>query len=266
MKKGKRSKIPAIEVKNLHVAFDGHDVLRSINMRVEENDFYAIIGPNGGGKSVLLKTILGFITPQLGEVTIFGEAQERSTTRIGYVPQFLHYDIAFPISAFDIVMMGRIRANSLGRRYSAADNDLALDALTEVGIDGEVASLPFSALSGGQRQRVIIARALATEPDIFILDEPTSSIDAATNEKVNDLFSKLHEDGKTIVVVTHDIGAISREVTKIACLNTVLFEHGEEGVSGETMKRVYGCNVDLVAHGIPHRVLRHPEHHDHETT
>lgn len=251
---------PIIAIENLTVAFDNVTVLDSINLQIFKEDYFAIIGPNGGGKSVLVKTILGLIKPTTGSITFQEKTLNETDITIGYVPQVLHYDIAFPITALEVVQMGRLHKRGLGIPYNSNDMNITRQVLKEVGISEKTAQKPFPTLSGGQKQRILIARALASEPELLILDEPTASIDPASNEKINELFSQLHKEGKTVLITTHDIGAISKYITKVACLNRQLFFHGEERLSGDDVKAVYGCNIDLIAHGIPHRVLEHHKH------
>ncbi|MBU1119231.1 metal ABC transporter ATP-binding protein [Patescibacteria group bacterium] len=258
---------PLIAAENLTVQFNGIPVLSDVSFAVQKGDFFAIIGPNGGGKTVLLKTLLGFISPSSGSVRYDGTDLSARTVRemeIGYVPQSIHFDNRFPITAFEVVLMGRLRERTLGKRYRIDDRKIAQEVLDEVNINEETARKSFSSLSGGQRQRVLIARALASKPQILFLDEPTASVDPSSNEAINALFSKLNKAGKTLVLVTHDIGAISRYISKVGCLNRKLFFHDDSTVTPDMVKKAYGCDIDLVSHGVPHRVLDNSKHARHD--
>lgn len=250
-----------ITVKNLSVSFDGQVILDDVNLSVRRSDFLGIIGPNGGGKTTLLKVILGLIQPDSGEVRLFGHPPREHMHRVGYVPQHSNLDLSFPASVFDVAMTGRMAMRPVMRRYTSADREVVRGALAEVEMDG-LADRQIGKLSGGQRQRVFIARALAAEPEILLLDEPTASLDSQVGRSLYGLLERLSKD-KTIVLVTHDIGVISKHVQKVACMNRQLFTHGDVGkIDTRTFERVYGCPVELIAHGVPHRVF---ELHDHDS-
>ncbi|HAA02982.1 MAG TPA: ABC transporter [Syntrophobacteraceae bacterium] len=248
---------PAIDIQSLGFSYGSQVILEDINLTVESRDFWGIIGPNGGGKSTLLKLILGMMVPDSGVIRVLGEAPEKAHTRIGYVPQNVHLNVHFPITVLDVVLMGRLGPGRLGRPYTRADREKAAGCLQEVGMTA-FAKRPMAHLSGGERQRVIIARALATEPDILLLDEPTSSIDPHFEEDLFVILERLNQR-ITILLVTHDIGVISRHVRSIACLNHRLVCHHEGHITAGMLDATYQCPVDLIAHGLPHRVLNsHP--------
>ena len=248
---------PVIDIRDLYFSHGNQVILEDINLTVESGDFWGIIGPNGGGKSTLLKLILGMMIPDSGTIRVFGDPPEKAHTRIGYVPQNIHLNVHFPISVMDVVLMGRLGPNRLGRSYTRTDRDKADECLQEVGM-AAFAKRPMAQLSGGERQRVIIARALATEPDILLLDEPTSSIDPHFEEDLFVILERLNQH-ITILLVTHDIGVISRHVRSIACLNHHLVCHHEGHITAGMLDATYQCPVDLIAHGLPHRVLNsHP--------
>lgn len=247
----------SISVKNLTVKFGKNMVLKNVTFKVEKGDFYAIIGPNGGGKSVLIKTILGLIKAESGKVCINNkDIRQRKDFKIGYVPQFIHYDISFPITALEVAIMGRLKVKRLGKQYTQEDFEIVKDKLERVDIGKNIYNKPFTKLSGGQRQRVLIARALASEPDILILDEPTASVDSVIVKKLYQVFKKLNEKGVSILMVTHDMGMISKYITKIACLNKTLHTHDNKYISADLIKKTYGCSIDILGHGLPHRVLK----------
>ena len=248
----------ALEVRNLSVYYGEDCVLENINLQVEEREFLGIIGPNGGGKTTLLKAILGLVTPQAGEVFIFGQTGAVARRDIGYVPQFSRFDRRFPISVGEVVLMGRLAGRSpWWVRYSTEDRDVVDSVLQRLEI-ADLKRRQIGQLSGGQLQRVLIARALAMEPRILFLDEPTASVDSASKTKIYELLKDLNQD-MTILIVTHDLSAVSSNIDKIACLNQQLYYHGRTELEAGLVEKVYGCPVDLIAHGVPHRVLRKHE-------
>jgi zinc transport system ATP-binding protein len=249
--------VPAIDIRHLSFSYGAQAILDDISLTVEPGDFWGLIGPNGGGKSTLLKLILGMLSPDSGVIQVLGESPDKAHTRIGYVPQNVHLNVHFPIAVSDVVLMGRLAPRRLGRPYSQSDREIASNCLEEVGMTA-FTRRPMAHLSGGERQRVIIARALATEPEILLLDEPTSSIDPQFEEDLFVILERLNQR-ITILLVTHDIGVISRHVRSIACLNHRLVCHHEGEITEGMLNATYQCPVDLIAHGVPHRVLhQHP--------
>ncbi len=225
---------------------------KAIDLTVGEGDFLGIIGPNAGGKTTLLKVMLGLVQPDRGEVRIFGRPPREARGLIGYVPQYARFDADFPISVAETVGMGRLVPRK--RRTSRArDRELVSQALDTVELS-DVASVRVGRLSGGQLQRALIARALASEPKVLLLDEPTASLDTNIGRSVYQLLDRL-ADEIPIVLVSHDIGVISRTVRTIACLNIRLHYHHSRELTPEMVDAAYGCPVDLVAHGVPHRVF-----------
>ncbi|MBR1369498.1 ABC transporter [Methanocalculus chunghsingensis] len=246
-------------MEDVSVRYGQNLVLDCVSWEVWEHDFAAVIGPNGGGKTTLLKALLGLLPLSSGRISIFGHSPGEGRRMVGYVPQFHTFDFSYPITVTEMVMQGRLsHIPGLFRRYRDEDHEAAERALGMVGLFG-VGDLPISTLSGGQQQRVIIARALAGEPRLLILDEPTVYVDAPTEEQFFSLIATLLDE-MTVIIVTHDIGAISGRVNRIACLNRRLYTHGDAMITDDMLISVYGCPVDLIAHGVPHRVLR--EHDD----
>lgn len=244
-----------LRLENICVSYGSHIALQDINLSVREHDFLGIIGPNGGGKSTLLKVILGLVRPDRGKVTLFGNSPERSRSQIGYVPQYSTYDHSFPVSVRDVVMMGRYSRAGLLRNYSREDRQAVEEALQKVGMLDN-ADIQIGQLSGGQQQRVLIARALVSGPSLLLLDEPTASVDTTMQTEFYELLGQLKET-LTVIMVSHDIGAVSVFVDKIACLNQQLFYHGSREITPEVLEATYKCPVQLIAHGdVPHRVLR----------
>ena len=241
-----------ISLKDVWVSFSGATVLEDITLAVHENDFLAIIGPNGSGKTTLLKVVLGLVKPDRGVVEVFGRTPEEGRKLIGYLPQMTQFDPAFPINVFDAVLMGRYRG--LFKGYTTVDRDVAEKALSVVGLS-EQRHRQIGELSGGQTKRALIARALVREPELLMLDEPMASIDPEMQKSFYDMLSELRKK-MAIMLVTHDVGVISTHVDQIACVSKRIFYHGpaEEGL-GE-IEKAYKCPVDIISHGVPHRVFR----------
>jgi zinc transport system ATP-binding protein len=232
-------------------------ILEDVSLVVEPRDYVALLGPNGAGKTTLLRAILGLVEPDRGSVRVFGQPPRRARGRVGYVPQRASFDLDFPIRVLDVVLMGRLAASRALRRFGASDRSRARAALERVEM-GSLAERPIGSLSGGELQRVLIARALAVEPQLLLLDEPAASLDERMGGSLWELLEELSRD-LAIVLVSHDIGAISRHVRSVACLNRRLFAHPARELTGEILEATYGCPVELLAHGQPHRVLSpHP--------
>lgn len=256
-----------IRIRDMWAGYDDDPVLEDINLTVYQSDFIGLIGPNGGGKTTLIKVLLGLLPPQQGEVRIMGKSVTEGREHIGYVPQSVVFDREFPASVWEVALMGRLGRRGLFRRYSKQDEENTAQALRQVGML-DLRKRPIGDLSGGQRQRVYIARALATQPDILLLDEPTASVDPQVS---GDIFETLNEINKdvTIMLISHDMNAISSYTKTVGCLNRTLFYHGGREVTGDMVSAAYHCPIDLIAHGVPHRVLAEHQHthqteHHHE--
>jgi zinc transport system ATP-binding protein len=245
---------PALELRDVWFSYGELPVLEGVDLRVEPRDYLALLGPNGSGKTTLVKLVLGLLQPSRGLVRVLGAEPEKARGRVGYVPQRVRFDLDFPIRVGDVVRMGRLGHGRIGRPLAAADREAAERALTTVEMQ-QLADRPIGALSGGQLQRVLIARALTLEPELLLLDEPTASLDERIGLGVWELLEQLTER-MTVIVVSHDIGAISRHVRSVACLNRRLFAHPAHELTPEILEATYGCPIDLIAHGHPHRVLR----------
>jgi len=245
-----------ISLRKVWASYDDRTVLEDVNLSVKPLDFIGIVGPNGGGKTTLFKVLLGLVPPTRGEVRIMGERVKRGRRHVGYVPQLMGFDSDFPIRVWDVTLMGRLGSRGLVQRYTSEDKETAADALRRVEMLDQ-RDRPFGDLSGGQRQRVYIARALANEPSILLLDEPLVSVDPRVSSSIYELLKKLNRT-VTILMASHDIGAISSHVKTVGCLNRRLFYHGEDMLTPEMLELAYQCPVDLIAHGVPHRVF--PEH------
>ncbi len=249
---------PAIEIEDLWFSFDKTPILKEVGFVLDQGSFMAILGPNGGGKTTLLRLILGILKPDKGTIRVLGLKPEEARNSLGYVPQNTDINLSFPISVFDLVLTGRLSRSRIGRRYTSDDKEKVNTILEKMGMF-EYRHFPVGQLSGGQRQRIFIARALATEPSILFLDEPTASVDPEFEVGLYEFLEELNRE-VTIVVITHDVGVISRYVKSVACVNRTLVFHGGGKITEEMIDMAYHCPVDLVAHGIPHRVL--PEHEE----
>ncbi|MEK9152802.1 MAG: metal ABC transporter ATP-binding protein [Patescibacteria group bacterium] len=219
---------PCIELRGVSFGYGPIPVVENISLKVEEGEYLGIIGPNGGGKTTILKLMMGLLEPSAGEVLLFGEPVRRSKRRsaIGYVQQRHAMDPLFPASVEEVVVSGRTAMRGLFRGFTKHDLDVAVKALDTAGV-GHLRRRKISSLSGGERQRVLIARALAGEPEILFLDEPTSAVDAPSQEAFYAFISDLHRKAKlSIIMVSHDIDAVSHQVQSVACLNRHVTCHG----------------------------------------
>ena len=250
-----------VEIKNIWFAFNGQTVLEDVSLDIRQGDFIAMIGPNGGGKTTLLKLMLGLLRPNKGTIRVLGDPTAKASHHIGYVSQDVHINRSFPITAIDVVLMGKLEPGKRWAKSSVQDRTDALNALERMEI-ADCASSKIGELSGGQRQRVFIARALVTQPKVLLLDEPTASIDAKGQAEFYRLLKELNKD-ITILVVSHDLVAISTYVKSVACVNKRLHYHHQAEITGEMLEEMYPCTdeevcpVELIAHGLPHRVLKH---------
>lgn len=250
-----------VDIKDVWFAYNGQTVLEDVSLEIRQGDFIAMIGPNGGGKTTLLKLMLGLLKPGSGSIRVLGGSTEKASHHIGYVSQDVRINRNFPITSIDVVLMGNLGPNKRWGRNTAQDRREALDALERMEIES-FADSKIGELSGGQRQRVFIARALVTKPKVLLLDEPTASIDAKGQAEFYRLLKELNED-ISILVVSHDLVAISTFVKSVACVNKRLHYHHHAEITGEMLEEMYPCveegtcPVELVAHGLPHRVLKH---------
>ncbi|MBN2000192.1 ABC transporter ATP-binding protein [candidate division KSB1 bacterium] len=237
---------PVIQIKNLTFAYNGLSVLNRVNLTVEERDFLCVVGPNAGGKTTLLKMMLGLLKPDSGSIQVFGLSPLKARNRMGYMPQHVVLDPLFPVCVLDVVLMGRLGKGLRFGFFGKEDRKAAEEALDRVDLM-EVKNRSFAELSGGQRQRVLVARALVTEPDLLLLDEPTSNVDSVVETELYELLNQLNKN-MTIVLVTHDLGFVSRYVKRVACVNRSVVVHTTSEISGEMINELYGCDVRMVRH------------------
>jgi zinc transport system ATP-binding protein len=246
-----------LELKGLSAGYDNEIILKDVNFSVYEKDFIGIIGPNGGGKTTLLKIILGLLKPIKGEITYFREGLDKMST-IGYLPQSFSMDRKFPIAVCDVVLSGLMNRKGMVSKYTKAEKELACELLAETGLE-ELWKKPLGELSGGQLQRVLLCRAIISSPDLLLLDEPGSYVD---NKFEGELYEMLHglNDRMAIIIVSHDIGIISYYIKTIACVNRN-FHYHESNVITEKQLAGYNCPIQLITHGdVPHTVLK--KHHN----
>jgi zinc transport system ATP-binding protein len=243
------SATPVLAFENVSFSYGVVPVLENVSFSIAKGESVCIVGPNGGGKTTLVKLILGLLEPSAGEIRVFGGPPKTTRRRIGYMPQHLLYDPLFPVTARDIVLMGRLTSGGLRGFFGwpdGKDREAAAEALRQVGME-EFSRRPFSSLSGGQRQRVLIARALAGRPDLLLLDEPTSNVDTLVEARLLDLLRDLNER-MTVMMVTHDLGFVSEMVEKVVCVNRRVIVHPTSDISGKIIHDIYGGHVRMVHH------------------
>jgi len=237
---------PLVKFTDVSFAYNGATVLEAVSFTIPARTFISIVGPNAGGKTTLLKLMLGLLKPNRGQITVFGIPPVKARPRIGYMPQYVQFDPHFPVNVLDVVLMGRLGAGTRLGPYRRQDREAALLALERLEM-ADLRNRPFTALSGGQRQRVLIARALAAEPELLLLDEPTANVDMAVE---TELFELLHGMSRevTVVAVSHDLGFVSQYVESVICVNRRVMVHPTSAVTGETINALYGTDVRMVHH------------------
>lgn len=237
-----------IKIENLYVEINGNLILEDVSFEVKKGEIVAVVGPNGGGKTTLVKVILGFVQPTKGKVLIEGKSPKDyvKSGKVGYLPQKSSYDRDFPVSVFDVVMFGLINTSL---PYKEKEKKV-LEYLNYVGMQ-QYKDYPFGKLSGGQQQRVMIARAIISQPELLILDEPSTGIDVVAQENFYEFIKKINKEiGITVIMVTHDIGAIGSFVDKVVGLNRRLHYLGDfkEFLQKEALDKLYGSEVKLLIH------------------
>lgn len=235
----------AISIRDLSFSYDTQIVLDGVNLEIKALDSICVVGPNGGGKSTLIKLMVGLLYPDAGYVRVFGEKPETARLRVGYVPQYARYDPQFPISVLEVVSMGCL-GNSWSGGYTKKDKEKVMECLGITGLT-HLAGRPFSSISGGERQRVLIARALASEGDILILDEPTANIDHESELHFFDLLTELNKR-MTILMVTHEVGFASTFFKRIACVNKQVVIHPTSALTGDLIREMYGGDLQMIRH------------------
>ncbi len=239
-----------IQIENLNFSYGPVSVLENANVTIGEKEFISVVGPNGGGKTTLLKIMLGLLEPQSGSISVFGSSPAAGRRWIGYLPQYANLDAKFPVTAMDVVLMGRLGKTRTFGFYTKADRAAAAAMLDRVGLNN-LQHRPLAALSGGQQQRVLIARALVSEPKLLLLDEPTSSLDDFVEQELFDLLEELNKE-LTIIVVSHDVAYVSRYVEKVICVNREVHTHPVSEINENIIHDMYGEHVHAVRHDQEH--------------
>ena len=247
----------AIDLQGVNYTYGNALVVENVTLRVPRGEYVAMLGPNGGGKTTLLKLLLGLLRPTAGDIAILGQTPAQAAPRLGYMPQFTAHGRDFPITVLETVLLGRMDARSWWPVWASRDVAAAMQSLERVGMAAKARS-PLGELSGGQRQRVFVARALAGDPELLLLDEPTASVDPEGRTSLHELLGELAKD-MTVVMVSHDISVISRHVTAVICVNRQVHYHPRPELTPEMFEMMYHCGhgdcpVELFAHGLPHRV------------
>ncbi|MEE4198743.1 MAG: ATP-binding cassette domain-containing protein [Bacteroidales bacterium] len=246
-----------VELKSVYAGYNDEVILNDVSLDIYDKDFIGIIGPNGGGKTTLLKVILGLIKPFRGSVKIF-DSPVHKKNMIGYLPQMNKIDHKFPIKVFDIVLSGLIFGNKLWIRYSASDIARANQTLQQIGIS-DLKDYPVEELSGGQLQKVLLARAIVSSPRLLILDEPNTYVDNQFEGELYEILRQLNKE-MAIIIVSHDLGTIAMYIKTIACVNRGLHYHRSNKIT-EAQLASYNCPIKLITHGeIPHTVLSKHNH------
>ncbi len=237
---------PIIVLSQVAFAYDRQPILTNIDLTIHHRDFIGIIGPNGSGKTTLLKLILGLMQPDSGTIRINGQPPEKARHDIGYVPQFANFARDFPVSVLDVVMMGLLGQATKFGPFRKEERDQARNTLETVGAS-DFEKRRIGRLSGGQLQRVLLARALVNQPDILLLDEPTSNIDARAEESFFDLLHRLNQQ-ITIMLVSHDLGFITTHVNRVACVNRTLVCHPTAEITSDVIASLYETPVGIIKH------------------
>lgn len=239
--------VPAVELKGVSFSYGNGDVLENVDLSVGQRDFAWVVGPNGGGKTTLLKLMLGLLKPRTGSIRIFGEPVNQVRELIGYMPQYTALDPQYPATVLDIALMGRLQ-HGFFSRVSRQDRHAAEQALETVGLSDR-ATDSFSVLSGGQQRRLLIARALATKPDILVLDEPTANLDPGIERELFELLAVLNKH-LAIVMVSHDPSYVSSTVERVICVNRKVAVHPTTAIQGGAVDDLYGERKRLVRHDL----------------
>lgn len=246
-----------IQLSGVDVCYDRKRVLADINLTVCAHDFLGVIGPNGGGKTTLVKTILGLKRPSRGTVTFYRDGVSVPSIRMGYLPQYNKIDRQFPISVYEIVLSGIKKR--IWQRYSAAHHEAVRAMLHRMELEG-LEDRPVGALSGGQLQRALIGRAIVSRPEVLILDEPNTYIDKRTETQLYRLLEDINRES-AVILVSHDLGSVLQNVRSIACVNETLDYHPDTELPEGWLDDKFGCPIDLIGHGdLPHRVLKCHKH------
>ena len=250
---------PIIQVDGLSASYDHKTVLSQVNLTVYEHDFLGVIGPNGGGKTTLIKSILGLHQPDTGKIRFFKQGKEVPEIKMGYLPQYNTIDKKFPISVYEVILSGLSKQKSLFRRYNDEHHESVRQMIVRMGLEG-LEHRAIGELSGGQLQRTLLGRALVSNPEVVILDEPSTYIDKRFETKLYSLLEEINQE-RAIILVSHDIGTVLKNVKTIACVNETVHYHPHTEVPTEWLEEHFGCPIEMLGHGtFPHRVLKCHNH------
>jgi zinc transport system ATP-binding protein len=248
-----------VSLKGVSAAYNSKTVLHDVDLSIYKNDFLGIIGPNGGGKTTLIKLILGLLRPTAGSIRFFKEGKPVHSLPMGYLPQYSNLDKKFPISVEEVILSGLRSKRSLIGRFTPEQKEKAYETIARMGLDG-LEKRPIGHLSGGQLQRALLGRAVISDPCLLILDEPSTYIDKQFEARLYELLAEINKDC-AIVLVSHDIGTVLQNVKSMACVNETLDYHPDTGVTGEWLEKNFHCPIEILGHGaIPHRILGKHEH------
>lgn len=244
-----------IRINGLCAGYNGKNILSHVDLNVYERDFLGVIGPNGGGKTTLVKCILGLHQPSEGEIRFYKNGQEVHDINMGYLPQYNNIDRKFPISVYEVVLSGLSKQKSIFWKYSSNQHDAVRQIISRMGLEG-LEDRAIGALSGGQLQRALLGRALVSNPEVVILDEPDTYIDKRFETKLYSLLEEINKE-RAIILVSHDIGTVLKNVKTIACVNETVHYHPHTEVPTEWLEEHFGCPIEMLGHGtFPHRVLK----------
>ena len=248
-----------IKIENLSAGYDQKTVLHDINLEISEKDFLGIIGPNGGGKTTLMKVILELLKPSEGKITFYDNGMPVEQLEIGYLPQYNSIDKKFPISIYEVILSGLNRQKSLFSRFTKEHHERVKETISMMGLEG-MENKPIGQLSGGQMQRALLGRAIVSNPKAIILDEPNTYIDKRFEARLYSLLEEINKQ-RAVILVSHDIGSVLQTVKSIACVNGTLDYHPQSEVSAEWIEEKLQCPIELLGHGeLPHRVLKKYNH------
>lgn len=248
-----------LSLHNIAAAYDNKTVLHDVDLNIYEHDFLGIIGPNGGGKTTLIKVILGLLKPTAGFIQFFQNEKPVNSLTMGYLPQYSNIDKKFPICVEEVVLSGLSLKKSLAGRFTPQHKEKARQTIVRMGLEG-LEKRPIGQLSGGQLQRALLGRAVISDPDLLILDEPSTYIDKQFEARLYELLTEINKEC-AIILVSHDIGTVLQNVKSIACVNETLDYHPDAGITSEWLEKNFHCPIEVLGHGtIPHRVLGKHEH------
>lgn len=247
-----------VHIDNLEVGYEEKIVLHHVNLTIYEKDFLGIIGPNGGGKTTLIKSIMGLKEIQKGQIEFYKNGTKVNHIGIGYLPQYNQVDKRFPINVEEVVLSGLDTPKNIWKRYTGKQKQQVRGTIMKMGLSG-LEKRSIGTLSGGQLQRALLARAVVSQPDLLILDEPDTYIDKKFEAHLYDLLTEINEDS-AIILVSHDLGSVIQNVRSIACVNETVDYHPQNDISEDWIQNRMGCPIELIGHGdLPHRVLKN--HH-----